>query len=148
MSFTLLLLINIKYLCTMSNIMLNMQRFWFYCTSCKPTTYLSGTQCVALCLIPQIGYIANNTCLASCPYTSYINSTDNTCRQCPNNCGVCLNTSFCVTCINNSYMSGNLCISTCPAGTYADSTRWMCQTCHSSCQTCSSNIFITTQTQP
>lgn len=113
------------------------------CLTCKPGTYLSGTTCVGLCVVPQVGYIANNTCLASCPYTNYVNGSDNTCRQCPTNCGVCLNGSFCLTCINGAVMNSNLCVTSCPAGMYIDVARQVCQSCHSSCLTCSSRSDIT-----
>lgn len=97
-----------------------------YCLSCSSSSYLSGTQCVTLCTIPMIGYVTNNTCIASCPYSNYVKTLDNTCRPCPTNCGVCFNSSYCTTCINSAYLSLNLCVTTCPATTYPNTLSSIC----------------------
>lgn len=110
-----------------------------YCTSCQSGRYLDGTQCITLCLTPLMGFTVNNTCVSQCPYTNFIQTSDNTCRPCPTNCGVCVNTSYCVTCINNGIFYNNLCVTSCAGSTFSDGSS--CQPCHSTCLTCSSNAF-------
>jgi proprotein convertase subtilisin/kexin type 5 len=97
-----------------------------FCTSCSAGSYLSGTQCVALCTVPMMGYVTDNTCVSICPFSNFVQTSDNTCRPCPANCGICFNSTECTTCINNSFLSGKFCLLTCPAGTYPNSFTILC----------------------
>ena len=93
------------------------------CTGCLPGLVLSQGQCVN-----------------SCPSGTFLDPTDNTCKQCDASCSSCSGSSnFCLTCANSQLASSGSCVASCPSNTFSSS--GVCITCHPDCATCSGGAF-------
>ena len=93
------------------------------CTGCLPGFVLSGGKCID-----------------SCPSGTFLDPSDNTCKQCDSSCSTCSGSAtFCLTCANSRLASSGSCVATCPSNTFSSS--GVCLTCHSDCATCSGGAF-------
>ena len=94
------------------------------CTFCPLTgcsECLSTTACLTCSSPSYYKNLPTLTCVTSCAYYSYLNSSDRTCRPCTNNlCLTCnpLDPSKCLSCPTNWQLSNNNCICNTSAGTY------------------------------
>lgn len=88
---------------------------------------------------------SNNTCLAQCPDTFFLQSSSSSCQPCSSSCATCATQSqLCTTCpallpylltlANNNTVSSSLCYRTCPTGYYASN-----DTVPSRCLACSAD---------
>ena len=65
------------------------------CLTCPLGTYLQGSVCILLC--PFYTMPSSRLCVTSCPAYYYVNTLNNYCEICPNNCQTCINSTDCVT---------------------------------------------------
>lgn len=93
------------------------------CQSCKDGFYL---------------FYGNRTCLATCPAKYFGENTTKSCLECPLACGTCLNSTYCLTCIQNkTFMTeAKLCAEYCPVGFYGNNLTSKCDKCASKCFSC------------
>eukprot|EP01022_Parablepharisma_sp_SALTPOND_P020114 TRINITY_DN356_c0_g2_i4.p1 TRINITY_DN356_c0_g2~~TRINITY_DN356_c0_g2_i4.p1 ORF type:complete len:851 (-),score=53.31 TRINITY_DN356_c0_g2_i4:242-2413(-) len=126
------------------------------CTACKPTYYLSGSECKS-CTATQGAQECN------CGTGSYWDSTSLSCTACIEGCNVCSDTKTCTTCKSNYYLDekgiclkhlGSYCktilplgtCKTCMIGTYYKSEDNTCNDCSiiPNCKICDSTPKCTT----
>jgi hypothetical protein len=82
-------------------------------------------------------YLFNGiTCVATCPDGTYTEHSDNTCRYCLSNCGLCTLSTNCSRCNLGYFLINNTCLPTCGNG-YANDKRnpdlWVCTLCETTC---------------
>lgn len=108
------------------------------CTSCRSSDHLYLAQCLPVC---PSGTYSN---------TEVVNSTSRLiCTPCPISCPTCINSTYCLSCINEKYLYQGICNTICPISTYPSTPRCIscpvtCKTCTSAtnCLTCSSNYSL------
>ena len=113
------------------------------CVTVCPSGYTqSGPKCIPK--PPCYGYLLNGFCYSTCPVGTYpiqANSTTNTAQSCANcslDCRICISSTSCEQCNNNSVLhstaSTSACLSYCPVGYYNSS--GICMQCPANCQAC------------
>lgn len=84
--------------------------------------------------------LSGGECVGSCPSGTFVDATDNTCKNCDSSCSTCSGSAkFCLTCANNQLASSGSCVASCPSNTFSSS--GVCLTCHPDCVTCSGGAF-------
>lgn len=86
---------------------------FYYGISCQTTFNTNFCQTCdgsgnCLSCYTEYGYfILNNKCTTNCgnssSYVTFPNNSTNICSPCTNSCGQCLDSTTCITCINNTY---------------------------------------------
>ena len=79
-------------------------------------------------------YLSGNTCVLSCPSTTFGNNTTRTCNSCPSNCNNCTSSTVCTTCTSPYLLLSTSCVSSCPGGTFTGT--GVCTSCDSKCLSC------------
>lgn len=78
----------------------------------------------------------------NCPSGTYSGSTS--CLDCVNSCKTCMNSTYCLSCITNSYLYNTKCWQPCPDGSFINPiTLADCSTCPTGCSLCTENNFCT-----
>ena len=92
------------------------------CTRCHNGTYLQTTF---------------DTCVTDCGSGFYANTLNDLCTQCSSPCLTCTSDTFCLSCVDGTFLLNNECPSTCPSGIMvANSLTKTCDFCDPNCLTC------------
>ncbi|XP_038058391.1 proprotein convertase subtilisin/kexin type 5-like isoform X2 [Patiria miniata] len=104
--------------------------------SCKTCSGASSQDCTS-CNENRFLY-DSSTCDSHCPYTTYVDRSDGTCKDCHSTCQSCSGpgSDACETCEGNLFWSDNECVSACPNSTYGDEGEQQCMKCYPTCKTC------------
>lgn len=111
-----------------------------YCQLCS-SSCLTCAGNSTTCLTCQTGnYFYNNTCIPTCPTSTYPNIMASICASCDAACLACTGSgaNSCQSCKSPYLLSFGTtsCISQCPNGQYSNSTANGCLLCSSICHTC------------
>lgn len=100
------------------------------CGNCSNSTACSGNCANGY-------YLQNGICVSSCSDGYYLDTEQNKCVNCNNNCATCTSSTVCETCKENYYYNNRSCISSCPENSYTDINNSKCIQCPSECSKCS-----------
>ena len=115
------------------------------CTQCAVTTVLNSTACQSC--IANCKYCTTGGTCTECTDNWHLDTTNNICRQCGNNCLSCTN-NICVICIEGYYLNGSNVCTACLTDCAKCTTGSNCTKCFSgyilnsgtSCDSCQTSI--------
>lgn len=114
------------------------------CTQCLLSNlYTQDAYCVYTCSSGYYLYYNSssvydpNSCVQTCPTTTYALSTNLTCASCVAPCLSCLNDAFCLSCLPDYFLTqANTCQKICPYQYYGELLTQTCQKCVGRCNEC------------
>jgi proprotein convertase subtilisin/kexin type 5 len=110
------------------------------CLTCSTLSLCQS--CINVTGSQEQTYYYQQSCLLTCPDTTFPNTTSLVCQNCSYPCKTCTATN-CLSCISGLYMSNSHCFSNCIEGYYGDSSVGSCIACIPPCQFCSASTVCT-----